>query len=666
MTPSRLLLLFLLCGSFSARAAVNDPGFTQSTFASGLEQVTGIRWAPDGTNRLFALQKTGRVRIVRDGVLLAQPFATETVYTTSECGLIGIAFDPAFVVNRYVYLFVTVSDHEQQIIRYTDVNSVGQERRVLVAGLPTAGANHDGGGIGFGPDGMLYWSIGDLGNRQVGVNDDLTSLASKVSRADRFGLPVNDNPFFDGPGPNADFIWARGFRNPFRLTFQPGSGRLWVSVAGSRYEQIFAVGRGDHGGWVTYENNQPQGFLPPAIAYRTNAAETTTLEGAARAGGVTTFTTVAAHPFRPGAKVFIRGVLDTAFNGDFHVAQVLDDRRFTVVQPGADATSTAGTAATQALGGSVTGGTFYDATAFPSAYQGNFFFGDFNSGNLMRATFAPTGQVASVDIWGTGFAQATDAAVGPDGALYVATFSGTVHRVAYAPQGQAFIVSRTHVDVREGAQASFAVSLAQRPPGGGLTASLALSGDPDLTVASGASLTFTTLNHSVPKIVTVSAARDADSTDDTATLTVSTAGVTSQAVEVVGRDEQPAFELSANILTVAEGGTVTFTVALGTAPAGPVTVSVGPRAGDADTVVSGGATLSFTPADYRTPRTVTLASAEDADEDSELSTFEVTAPGYQARTVSVRVTDNETRPVAFTSTPVTTAVVRAPYRYTAQ
>jgi hypothetical protein len=82
--------------------------------------------------------------------------------------------------------------------------------------------------------------------------------------------------------------------------------------------------------------------------------------------------------------------------------------------------------------------------------------------------------------------------------------------------------------------------------------------------------------------------------------------------------------------------------------------------------VSGGATLSFTPADYRTPQPVTLASAEDADQDSELATFQVTAPGYQSRTVSVRVTDNETRPVAFTSTPVTTAVIRAPYRYTAR
>jgi glucose/arabinose dehydrogenase len=223
MRSPRLLLSLLLCAALPARAAVSDPTFTQSAYASGMSQLTGIRWAPDGTNRLFALQKTGQVRIVKNGALLPHAFATEPAFTRSECGLIGIAFDPSFVLNRYVYLFVTVSEREQQIIRYTDVNDVGQDRRVIVAGLPTNGINHDGGGIGFGPDGMLYWSIGDLGT-SVGVNEDLTLLASKVGRSDRFGAVLNDNPFFDGPGPNNDFIWARGFRNPFRLVFQPGTG----------------------------------------------------------------------------------------------------------------------------------------------------------------------------------------------------------------------------------------------------------------------------------------------------------------------------------------------------------------------------------------------------------------------------------------------------------
>ena len=169
------VLLLLVCSPTWAEVPT---GFSETSYSSNqLTPATGMAWAPDGSGRLFITLKNGSVRVVtmKDGVLETQPgtstlvtrlFATEPqVHTNSECGLLGIAFDPNYVVNRYVYLFVTVSASEQRIVRYTDANGTGTARTELITRLPTRGANHDGGGIGFGPDGKLYWAVGDLGDR---------------------------------------------------------------------------------------------------------------------------------------------------------------------------------------------------------------------------------------------------------------------------------------------------------------------------------------------------------------------------------------------------------------------------------------------------------------------------------------------------------------------
>lgn len=406
-------------------AAVLDPAtFTETTFVSSpdLANATGMAWAPDGSNRLFVTRKDGEIRIVRDGILLATPFATVTpLYNASECGLVGMAFDPNVLVNRYLYVFATVSGSEQQIIRYTADGDIGIAKTTVVPGLPTAGANHDGGAVGIGPDGKIYWSIGDNGSG-LGVNDDLSLLAAKVGRANLDGSAVSDNPFFDGTGPNADHIWARGFRNPFTFTFQPATGLLWVNDVGNLYEQIFIVRRGDHAGWTNYENNQPQGFITPVIKYRTNGVDVrgivpAVMSGAVRVGGKATFVTDTIHGFRLGEKIFLSAMDDASFNGTFFVSGIPSETSFAVGQVGPDAVSGGGTATTNAIGGAVTGGAFYDATDFPVAYRGNFFFGDYNSGNIVRATIDPTSNnVTSVDQWAVGVSGAVDMTLGPDGA----------------------------------------------------------------------------------------------------------------------------------------------------------------------------------------------------------------------------------------------------------
>ncbi|MCP3104450.1 PQQ-dependent sugar dehydrogenase [Myxococcus sp. K15C18031901] len=677
----RQLLLLLLLMAVPAWATVPS-GFTETDYLSNeLGSATGLAWAPDGSGRLFVTIKTGQVRIVsmKNGELetsgnparlVTKLFATEpNVHTNSECGVIGIAFDPNYVANRYVYIFVTVSATEQQIVRYTDSNDVGISRTVLVSGLPTRGQNHDGGGIGFGPDGKLYWSIGDLGNG-TGVDADLTSLAAKVSRANRDGTPANDNPFNDGVGPNNEFIWARGFRNPFTFTFQPSTGQLWVNVVGTGYEQTFVVNRRNHAGYDDYENNQPStnDYITPVIKYRTNGADTRNLTTAARAGGVTTLTTgTQRHGFRKGEKLTIAGVADATFNGDFYVASVPGDTTVTVAQAGQpDATSTGGTARTQELGGCMNGGVFYDATLFPEEYRGNFFFGDYNSSNFMRVTLAGDNTVATVDPWGSNFSSYVDVAVGPDGALYtIGVTGGRLRRITPSTVGQKLVVTHLFPRVVEGGRATFTVRLAQAPTEPVLVdVYRAPGGSTDLRLTGPTAFTFTSTDWSVPRVVTLEALEDADADPDTATFIVGSNGLSSESVVATTIDDnQVQLVLSSTNVRVPEGGTATFDVSLSRQPTANVTFTVARTTGDTDITVQAGGSLTFTPSNWSTPQTVTLAAAQDADNVDGVATISLTAPKLDSRTVTATEVDDEPLAPVITSTAPTSAVVGSPYRY---
>jgi glucose/arabinose dehydrogenase len=652
-------------------AAPIEPNFNETVVVDSLNlgSATGVAWAPDGSGRLFVSRKSGEVMIVKNGALNATPFATVSpVFTDSECGLIGICFDPNFVVNHYVYLFVTVSAGEQQIIRYTANGDLGTGKTVLIPGLPTLGNNHDGGAVGIGPDGKLYWAIGDQGNG-TGVDADLTTLAAKVGRANRDGSVPNDNPFYDGAGPNNDYIWARGFRNPFTFTFQRGTGKFWVNVVGTLYEQIFVVNRGDHAGWNDYENNQPAGFITPVIVYRTNGSDTRTIAagGAVRAGNVVTFTTTAAHGFRKGGKITVSGVGSASFNGSFYVAAVPSATTFTVNQTGPNQTSGGGSAVTLNQGGCVTGGTFYDSTAWPASYRGNFFYGDFNSGRIMRAVLDATNGVGSVDYFADGIAQCVDMAVGPDGALYyIGVGDGVLYRMDYDGTAQNLIVFPTAFDMVEGGTAVFTVRLAQAPAANVTVSVARTAGDTNVVIAGGSTLTFTPANYATPQSVTLNAAEDADVANDSATLTVSSSGLPSYGVTVNAIDnDTSSLVVSATALSIIEGSSGTFTVRLASQPAGNVTVTVARTAGDTDIRVTGGASLTFTTANYATPQTVTVAALEDADLIDDAATVSVSAPGATTRTVAVTAADNDPRAPAFTSTPVTNAIAGAAYAYDA-
>jgi len=679
-----LILSLFACGH--AKAAVSDGNFTESTYysAPNFLSATGMAWAPDGSGRLFVITKggstgfgTGTVLIIENGSLLPTPFATETVFTNSECGLIGMAFDPGFATNGYVYFFATASNSEQRIIRYTASGNTGTNRTVIMPGLPTRGFNHDGGAVGIGRDGKLYWAIGDLGNlgNFTGVGLDTSNLASKVGRANRDGTVPSDNPFADGTGPNNDYIYAGGLRNPFTFTFQPGTGALWVNVAGDNYEQVFTVGRGDNSGYTTgrNENAIPSGspspyaqYITPIIKYRTNGSDTRNIaaSGAVRSGNVVTLTTTDVHGFRRGERFALTGVTNSSFNGTFFITGTPSVTTFTYDQTGANETSGSGSAQTLNIGGSITGATFLDTTAVPAAYRGNFFFCDYNSGRVIRSTLDASNNVTSVHYFATDLGGAVDMSVGPDGALYGLRINGTILRYAFNQSTQGLIVTPTQLQTDEGARIAFNVRLAIAPASNTTVNIARTSGDADLTITSGASLTFTPANWATPQIVLLNAAEDADATDDTAVFTVSSASLTSENVTLFALDnDTPEIAPSTSSLTVNEGSSNTFSISLTGPPASSSTLTVARTSGDTDISVTGGNSLIFNTNNFSIPQNVTISAAEDADALSDTAVITISGTGFANRTVTVTTSDNDSvAPVIITSAPVS-AVINATYTY---
>lgn len=628
-----------------AWAVMDDPAFSETVLLTGVADITGLEWAPDGSDRLFFLRKSGEIRIIEGGAVLAQPFATITpLETASECGLLGIAFDPNFIDNHYVYVFATVSATEQQIIRFTANGNVGTEQTIIVKGLPTVAKNHNGGALGFGPDGKLYWAIGDNGNFS-GAQQDLKVLAAKVGRANADGSVPLDNPFYDGDGPNNDYIWASGFRNPFSMTFQPATGRMWLSVVGTSYEQIFTPQRGDNGGWNLYEANQPSGYVSPVISYMTKKASARPLatSGAVRVGGVVTFTTTEEHRFQQGAKVTIAGVADASFNQTGFVLGVSSPTQFTLAQAGPNATSDQGVASSTNIGACVTGGTFWDSSAIPNVYRGNFFFSEYSLGRILRATLDASNRVTSVDVWAHQLERVLDLSTGPDGNLYYARLSGAVGKMAYKVPDDGIVVSRLNLRMVEGGHAAFNVRLTRAPQATRVVRIARTSGDEDVSVEEGDSLDFTVDNWNTPQTVLVEAARDLDSLEDVAKLSVTSAGLPGEQVSVRVTDSDPASIVVVPAkLSLGEGTSGGFDVSLSQPPSvAKVDVSVALANGDPDVTLDGQATLTFTKANWSAPQSVQLSAAEDDDDTDDSATVTLSSAAFAEATVAVVVADDD-------------------------
>jgi len=281
---SFLFTLLLLCASTSINAATLPTGFTE-TIISGISSPTAMELAPDG--RIFVCEQGGRLRIIKNGALLATPFLTVSVDSAGERGLLGVAFDPQFAINHFVYVYYTVpvTPRHNRVSRFTangDVAVAGSELAILELDNLSSATNHNGGAIHFGPDGKLYVAVGE--NANPSNAQTLTNRLGKVLRINSDGSIPADNPFFNqATGANRS-IWALGLRNPFTFAFQPGTGRLFINDVGQNtWEEINDGIAGSNYGWPTFEGvSSAAGFRSPLFAYAHGDGPTT---GCAIAGG---------------------------------------------------------------------------------------------------------------------------------------------------------------------------------------------------------------------------------------------------------------------------------------------------------------------------------------------------------------------------------------------
>ncbi|PYM03200.1 MAG: hypothetical protein DMF19_00325 [Verrucomicrobia bacterium] len=244
-----------------------------------------MAFAPDG--RLFVCQQGGQLRVIKNGLLLSTPFVSLTVDSSGERGLLGIAFDPNFATNHYLYVYYTVatSPIHNRVTRFTatgDAAAPGSEVVILELNNLSSATNHNGGAIHFGPDGKLYIAVGENAN---GANSQtLSNLLGKMLRINADGTIPTDNPFFNTATGNNRAIWALGLRNPFTFAFQPGTGRMFINDVGeSTYEEINDGIAGSNYGWpITEGPTSNPAFRGPIYFYGHGTSNTT---GCAIVGG---------------------------------------------------------------------------------------------------------------------------------------------------------------------------------------------------------------------------------------------------------------------------------------------------------------------------------------------------------------------------------------------
>jgi glucose/arabinose dehydrogenase len=253
----RRIAAVMTCALFGALLAAPahaapPAGFQDSlVLGSGLNDPTGFDFAPDG--RIFVLERAGAIKIIKNGQLLAQPFAVLPSAASGDRGLIGIAFDPQYgKANNFVYFYYTGTDLKNHLVRYDGSGDVGTAGPFQIFETETPSQElHVGGTIAFGPDGKLYLAIGDNGTPPNA--QDLTNPYGKILRINPDGSIPADNPFV---GQTSDFgaIWAYGFRNPWRFQFDKATGQLYGGDVGeASWEELNHIVKGANYGWPLAE-----------------------------------------------------------------------------------------------------------------------------------------------------------------------------------------------------------------------------------------------------------------------------------------------------------------------------------------------------------------------------------------------------------------------------
>jgi glucose/arabinose dehydrogenase len=277
--------------------------------AQGLDSPIYVT-SPAGDRRLFVIEQPGRIRIIENGSLLPQAFLDISADSGgpvqnagNEQGLLGLAFHPQYATNGRFYVHYTVTNGDSVIVEYTDGTDPYKvdpktSRLLVTIPHPTAppeGDNHNSGSLEFGPDGFLYFTVGDGGGGGDPNNNaqNLTKLLGKMSRIDvdsrtgskPYGIPPS-NPYAssaDGASDPRPELWSLGWRNPYRWDFDPATGDQYVADVGQNLiEEVDVIPHGTGAnanyGWHQWEGAQcytagctPGGFTMPQVTH-THAA----------------------------------------------------------------------------------------------------------------------------------------------------------------------------------------------------------------------------------------------------------------------------------------------------------------------------------------------------------------------------------------------------------
>lgn len=397
----RFFLLLILCIQYSLFAQTFPSNFSRDLVDDGLAYPTAFTFVPDG--RIFVTEQGGSLRVIKNGSLLSTPAITITTNASGERGLLGVAVDPDFATNNYVYLYYTVPAGAERtapfnkIVRYTfdgDVITPSSVQTILELDDLSA-TNHNGGALDFGPDGKLYIAVGE---NAVGSNaQNLDNYLGKILRVNPDGSVPDGNPF-SGNAARAR-IWAYGLRNPYTFTFDRITGTLYVNDVGQDdWEEINdATEPGLNFGWPSEEGNCTSGctgYTDPVFAY--------------------------------------------GHDGDHNET-----------------------------GCSIVGGTFFNpvSTTYPLEYRGKYFFSEYC--NDWINYIDPLNPVAQTSFATSVGDKQTYLLTGPDGNLYyLSRQDGALYRIKYNSGGAPPEITNQpdSITVTEGSEAEFEVSVSGNEP----------------------------------------------------------------------------------------------------------------------------------------------------------------------------------------------------------
>jgi glucose/arabinose dehydrogenase len=290
------ITLFFTAGKFTYA----QPVIAFNGFLSGFSSPIDITNARDGSNRLFIVEQSGRIRIYNGTMVLPTAFLNISSIITfgGEQGLLSLAFHPNYNINRYFFVYYTNLSGDITIARYQtqagNANLADAASGVVLLTIPKPFTNHNGGDLNFGPDGYLYFGTGDGGSGGDPNNfaQNGLSLLGKMIRIDVNNFLVSpyytipaDNPYVGDPNVD-DHIWVIGLRNPWRWSFDRANNNMWIADVGqgAREEVNFRTAGNTGGinyGWRCYEGNNsfnltgcspPANYIFPIFDYPHNSA----------------------------------------------------------------------------------------------------------------------------------------------------------------------------------------------------------------------------------------------------------------------------------------------------------------------------------------------------------------------------------------------------------